>query len=99
MRWSSGLEWCRKSKLGYCNKQKSLVFVSNKEKETKIKARKFVQRIYLKQSRSTWLTVVWPNPAGVVEANKEGVELLNKLPPKPVEGLLRRLDPNAGVDC
>jgi hypothetical protein len=41
------------------------------------------------------LTLVWPNPEGVVEGNSE-VELLNIPPPKPVEGVV---DPNAGVLC
>lgn len=46
------------------------------------------------------LTVVWPNPDGVVEGNNEGVVLLNILPPKPVDGVLSRfVDPNAGVVC
>lgn len=31
------------------------------------------------------LTAVCPNPTGVLEGKTDGVELLNRLPPKPVD--------------
>lgn len=56
-----------------------------------------VEKLELTTEFPWWLTVAWPKPAGLQAERIDGAEFVNKLPPKPVNGVLNRFDPELGV--